>query len=120
MCLYNIYSRTLCSRLLQLCDMANRDLSKDRGFINNAAVCVALDSEDTPIQLELRADILVTASTSISPVVDSKFASNLPLPDIYPLHQTVSLEPEIFYECKDIFRKLLDYYSVVCLTFHLK
>lgn len=100
--------------------MANRDLSKDRGFINNAAVCVALDIEDTPVQLELRADILVTASTGISPVVDSKFANNLPLPDVYPLHQTVSLEPQIFYERKDIFRKLLDYYSVFCFTLLLK
>lgn len=96
-------SRTLCSRLLQLCNMANGDLSKDRGLVNNAAVCVPLDIEDTPVQLELRADALVTAPHGISPVVDPKSASRMSLPDIYPLHKTVSLEAEMFYECKDIF-----------------
>lgn len=90
--------------------MANGKLSIDRGFINNAIVHVPLDIEDTPVQLELRADILVTAPHSISPIMDPMIASNVPLPDIYPLYQTVSLEPEKFYELKDIFRKLYYYY----------
>lgn len=96
-------NRTLCSRLLQLCEMANSDLSEDRGFINNAAVCVPLEVEDLSVQLELRADILVTAAHGISPIMDPESANNLPLPDISPLHQTVSLEAETFYELRDIF-----------------
>lgn len=92
------------SQMLQLCEFLDGKASLvNRAQISDAYCCARLDKEGVPFQIKNRADILVTSKVPIAPLASRDTGSSTPLPDIHPLHFTVSIPKQHFYHSESIF-----------------
>ncbi|KAK3929041.1 39S ribosomal protein L37, mitochondrial [Frankliniella fusca] len=92
------------SQMLQLCNVLDGKTSlAHRTQLHDAYCCTRLVKDGTPVQIRNRADILVTSKDPIAALVSKKAGSSIPLPDIHPLHFTVSIPKQHFYHNESIF-----------------
>uniref|UniRef100_A0A069DYX5 Large ribosomal subunit protein mL37 n=1 Tax=Panstrongylus megistus TaxID=65343 RepID=A0A069DYX5_9HEMI len=91
-------------RLVQLCSSLSPQLLDHRTLVPGPIYFQAgLQRNEKRILLCNMADVLVTSSEKTKPIIDSKVTQDMPVPNIYPLSQHVSLEAHHFYQFKDIF-----------------
>ena len=105
------FSILLSSKLIQLCEFAYANGSNavsSRALVQDETVFVPLEKDGDLIQLELTADFLLNSATPLPAYADAdevqKTRDN-PLPDLYPIKHTITLEKENIYQLKHVFRK---------------
>lgn len=115
--------------MLQLCSFAAGKASiSDRNQISDAYCCVRLEKEGvyhfrygsawskelkliwfgilgSKFEIQNRADFLVTSKVPNAPLASRTAGKDIPLPDMHPLHFTVSLPKQHFYHNQSVFRK---------------
>lgn len=118
--------------MLQLCDFAAGNASlAERSHVHDAYCCANLMKEGTSstkdsaiafsetllsltkplifsgtrVQINNRADVLVSSKTPISPLTSQTSGSSVPLPDLHPLNFSVSIPKQHFYHNESIYRK---------------
>lgn len=99
------------SKLLQLCEFAcenSADAVSSRALVQDETVFVPLEKDGDLIQLELTANFLLNSTTPLPIYANAdevQGTQDIPLPDLYPIKHTVTLERENIYQTKNIFRK---------------
>uniref|UniRef100_A0A1B6DL06 Large ribosomal subunit protein mL37 n=1 Tax=Clastoptera arizonana TaxID=38151 RepID=A0A1B6DL06_9HEMI len=100
---YKRKNHLLSSRLLQLCALSLNNKKSLKSIIQDAMFSVPLVIDSNQVQLEIRADVLLTSSSPLPCAVDPDYSSQFPIPDISPLHPLVSLQEDNIYQLQDIF-----------------
>lgn len=67
------------------------------------------EKESHLIQFILRSDVMVMSTNPLKPVETSNSNMKIELPNIYPIHYTISLDKTNFYQTEDIYRKFNTY-----------
>lgn len=99
----------LSSKLLQLCEFAcesSADAVSRRALVQDETVFVPLEKDGDLIQLELTVNFLLNSATPLPIYANAdevQGTQDIPLPDLYPIKHTVTLERENIYQTKNIF-----------------
>lgn len=83
-----------------------------RALVQDETVFVPLEKDGDLIQLELTADFLLNSATPLQAYADAdevQKTRDIPLPDLYPIKHTITLEKENIYQLKHVFRKFLSF-----------
>jgi hypothetical protein len=105
------FSDLLSSKLLQLCEFAyenSADAVSSRALVQDETIIVPLEKDGDLMQLELTVNFLLNSTTPLPVYADAdevQRTQDIPLPDLYPIKHTVTLEKENIYQTKNIFRK---------------
>ncbi|KAJ1523379.1 hypothetical protein ONE63_001246 [Megalurothrips usitatus] len=92
------------TQMLQLCDFVDGKASLAlRSQVPDAYCCANVEKEGHPIQIQNRADILVTSKVPIAPLTQRSAGNSIPLPDLHPLKFNVSIPKQHFYHNRSIF-----------------
>lgn len=99
----------LSSKLIQLCEFAcanGTNAVSSRALVQDEIVFVPLEKDGDLIQLELTADFLLNSATPLPTFADAdevQKTRDIPLPDLYPVKHTITLEKENIYQIKHVF-----------------
>lgn len=99
------------TKLIQLCEFAcenGTNAVSSRALVQDETVFVPLEKDGDLIQLELTADFLLNSATPLPAYADAnevQATQDIPLPDLYPIKHTITLEKENLYQIKHVFRK---------------
>ncbi|PNF38453.1 hypothetical protein B7P43_G04033 [Cryptotermes secundus] len=99
----------LSSKLLQLCDFAcenSADAVSSRALVQDETVFVPLEKDGDLIQFELTVNFLLNSGIPLPIYANAEEVEGtkvIPLPDLYPIKHTVTLERENIYQTKNIF-----------------
>jgi large subunit ribosomal protein L37 len=99
----------LSSKLIQLCEFAyasGTNAVSSRALVQDEIVFVPLEKDGDLIQLELTADFLLNSATPLPAYADADEVQktwDIPLPDLYPIKHTITLEKENIYQIKNVF-----------------
>ena len=110
-CIAFCFSVLLSSKLIQLCEFAyanGTNAVSSRALVQDEIVFVPLEKDGDLIQLELTADFLLNSATPLPAYADAdevQKTRDIPLPDLYPIKHTITLEKENIYQIKHVFRK---------------
>ena len=105
------FSILLSSKLIQLCEFAYANgcnAVSSRALVQDGTVFVPLEKDGDLIQLELTADFLLNSTIPLPAYADADEVHKtreIPLPDLYPMKHTITLEKENIYQIKHVFRK---------------
>ncbi|XP_043471502.1 39S ribosomal protein L37, mitochondrial isoform X2 [Leptopilina heterotoma] len=95
-------SFNLLHKLLQLCESINgAEVAYERSLIDNGIVALSIEKDLDLIQFYLTVDMLMTSTSPLQPFL--KKAVNQELPDLYPLHHSISLRKTNIYEKKNFY-----------------
>lgn len=86
-----------------------------RALVQDGTVFVPLEKDGDLIQLELTADFLLNSATPLPAFADTdqvQKTRDIPLPDLYPIKHTITLEKENVYEIKHVFRKFWNIFAL--------
>jgi hypothetical protein len=78
-------------------------------LVQDETVFVPLERDGDRIQLELTVNFLLNSATPLPIFANASEVQgthNIPLPDLYPMKHTITLEKENIYQIKNVFRKL--------------
>jgi hypothetical protein len=78
-------------------------------LVQDETVFVPLEKDGDRIQLELTVNFLLNSATPLPNFANAsevQGTNNIPLPDLYPMKHTITLEKENIYQIKNVFRKL--------------
>jgi hypothetical protein len=91
--------------------------------VQDETIIVPLEKDGDLIQLELTVNFLLNSATPLPVYADADVVQrtqDIPLPDLYPIKHTVTLEKENIYETKNIFRKFQSiYYTCLPSVFYV-
>jgi large subunit ribosomal protein L37 len=95
----------LATRLLNHCErFYGRTRAVDRKIVNNAFFVAPFERDGEKIQLELTAETFMTSRKPIAPFKVTT-ATDLQLPNIFPLKHTVSIPKVHFYKEQNAYRE---------------
>ncbi|CAH1956578.1 unnamed protein product [Acanthoscelides obtectus] len=95
-------NKLIISKLLQLLESKNPDLSKDRYLYRDLWFSLPFQRNSDQIQLTLTADAVLASAKPLSPV-SLEPTENLELPNIFPFEPTVTLNKENIYKLQNIY-----------------
>nr|CAH7728461.1 unnamed protein product [Callosobruchus chinensis] len=98
----NRRNKLIVSKLLQLIETVNADLSNDRYIYRDLWFSLPFQRNSEWIQLSLTADTLLTAATPL-PAVTLEATDHLNLPSIFPFEPTITLNEENIYKIENIY-----------------
>lgn len=96
--------RNLSRKMLQLCEsLSGPDIAKKRCILYDGITKLNLEKESDLIQFTLRSDVMVMSASPLKPLESSNCNVEIDLPNIYPMHYTISLDQTNFYKSEDIY-----------------
>nr|CAI5817023.1 unnamed protein product [Callosobruchus analis] len=98
----NRRNKLIISKLLQLIETVNADLSKDRYLYRDLWFSLPFQRNGEWIQLSLTADTLLTAAKPL-PSITLEPTDHLNLPSIFPFEPTVTLNEENVYKIENLY-----------------
>lgn len=107
-----MYSSDLLSpKLIQLCEFAcgnSTDAVLGRAVVQDETVFVPFEKDGDLIQLELTVNFMLNSAAPLPLYADAdevQGTQDIPLPDLYPIKHTITLEKENIYQIRNVFRK---------------
>ncbi|KAL0269219.1 UNVERIFIED_CONTAM: hypothetical protein PYX00_007025 [Menopon gallinae] len=94
-------NKLLLNNLVQLCDQYTSTF--DKSISNDALFIYPMRAFGKLIQLELSAEVAVRSLTPLSPPKETENDERNPIKDMYPIHCTISLKPNHFYNKQNFF-----------------
>lgn len=96
--------RNLSRKILQLCEsLSGPDIAKKRCILYDGITVLNLEKESDLIQFILRTDVIVMSPSPLKPLGSSNCNMEIDLPNIHPMHHTISLDQTNFYKTEDIY-----------------
>ncbi|XP_029675463.1 39S ribosomal protein L37, mitochondrial [Formica exsecta] len=96
--------RNLSRKILQLCEsLSGPDIARKRCILYDGITKLNLEKESDLIQFTLRSDVMIMSASPLKPLESSNCNIEIDLPNIYPMHHTISLDRTNFYKTEDIY-----------------
>ncbi|XP_012221650.1 large ribosomal subunit protein mL37 [Linepithema humile] len=96
--------RNLSRKFLQICEsLSGLDIAQKRYVLYDGITQLNLEKESNLIQFILRSDVMVMSASPLKPVENSNSNRKMELPNIHPMHYTISLNETNFYTTEDIY-----------------
>lgn len=96
--------QNLSRKLLQICEsLSGPDIAQKRFILYNGITQLNFDKESNLIQFILRSDVMVMSASPLKPVESSNSNMEIDLPNICPMHYTISLDKINVYKTEDIY-----------------
>ncbi|EFN78580.1 39S ribosomal protein L37, mitochondrial [Harpegnathos saltator] len=91
-------------KFVQLCEsLSGTDIAQKRCVLYDAVTKIDWDKESDLFQFTLRSDVMIMSLNSLKPIESSIDNIKIDLPNIYPMHHTVSFDETNFYKIGDIY-----------------
>ncbi|XP_051160947.1 39S ribosomal protein L37, mitochondrial [Leptopilina boulardi] len=95
-------SFNLLHKLLQLCESINgAEIGYQRSVIDNGIVALSIEKDLDLIQFSLNMDLMMTSILPLKPFLENNIDEELP--NLHPLHHTISLRKTNIYEEKNFY-----------------
>jgi len=98
-----LFSDLLCRHITRICEQFFK--TGNLSIAEKVPFSYYLNAFGKPIQYDISADVLLCSAIPLSPMTPSPMSSTLP--DLHPLHCTVSLKRHHFYQAQHHYRKFL-------------
>ncbi|KAL6422130.1 hypothetical protein ACFW04_010878 [Cataglyphis niger] len=96
--------RNLSRKILQLCEsLSGPDIARKRCILYDGITKLNLEKESDLIQFTLRSDVMIMSASPLKPLESSNCNIEIDLPNIHPMHHTISLNQTNFYKTEDIY-----------------
>ncbi|XP_070164605.1 large ribosomal subunit protein mL37 [Polyergus mexicanus] len=96
--------RNLSKKILQLCEsLSGPDIARKRCILYDGITKLNLEKESDLIQFTLRSDVMIMSASPLKPLESSNCNIEMDLPNIYPMHHTISLDQTNFYKTEDVY-----------------
>lgn len=96
--------QNLSRKIMQLCEsLSGPDIAKKRCILYDGITKLNLEKGSDLIQFTLSSDIMIMSASPLKPLESSNCNMEIDLPNIYPMHHTISLDQTNFYKTGDIY-----------------
>lgn len=96
--------RSLSRKILQLCEsLSGPDIAKKRCILYDGITKLNLEKDSDLLQFTLSSDVMIMSASPLKPLESSDCNMEINLPNIYPLHHTISLDQTNIYKTGDIY-----------------